>query len=90
MFETMTMNCQAVRRPGSAALDLAYVACGRYDGYYEKALHIWDIAAGSLLVSEAGGIVADFSGESGFLGIRQYRGGYTQSVRPDASLAASG
>ena len=67
MFETMTMNCQAVRRPGSAALDLAYVACGRYDGYYEKALNIWDIAAGSLLVSEAGGIVADFGGESGFL-----------------------
>ena len=53
--------------PGSAALDLAYVACGRYDGYYEKALNIWDIAAGSLLVSEAGGIVADFGGESGFL-----------------------
>ena len=67
MFEAMTLNCQAVRRPGSAALDLAYVACGRYDGYYEKSLKIWDIAAGALLVSEAGGIVSDFDGESGFL-----------------------
>lgn len=67
MFEVMTLNCQAVRRPGSAALDLAYVACGRYDGYYEKSLKVWDIAAGALLVSEAGGIVSDFDGESGFL-----------------------
>ncbi len=67
MFETMTFHCQGIRRPGSAALDLAYVACGRYDGYYEKALNIWDIAAGTLLVSEAGGLVSDFDGESGFL-----------------------
>lgn len=67
MFEVMTLNGQAVRRPGSAALDLAYVACGRYDGYYEKNLKIWDIAAGALMVSEAGGIVADFDGEAGYL-----------------------
>ncbi len=67
MFETMTLNAQAVRRPGSAALDLANVACGRYDGYYEKDLKIWDIAAGALLVSEAGGIVSDFNGEAGYL-----------------------
>ena len=67
MFEAMTLNCQGVRRPGSGALDLAYVACGRYDGYFEKGLKIWDIAAGTLLVSEAGGMVADFNGDSGFL-----------------------
>lgn len=67
MFEVMTLNSQGLRRPGSAALDLAYVACGRYDGYFEKNLKIWDIAAGSLIVSEAGGIVADFDGEAGYL-----------------------
>ena len=67
MFEVMTLNSQAVRRPGSAALDLANVACGRYDGYYEKNLKVWDIAAGALLVSEAGGIVSDFEGEANYL-----------------------
>ncbi len=67
MFEAMTLNAQAVRRPGSAALDLANVACGRYDGYYEKDLKIWDIAAGALLVSESGGIVSDFDGERDYL-----------------------
>lgn len=66
MFEAMT-RIASCPRPGSPALDLAYVACGRYDGYYEKSLKIWDIAAGALLVSEAGGIVSDFDGESGFL-----------------------
>ena len=67
MFEVMTLNSQGLRRPGSAALDLAYVACGRYDGYFEENLKIWDIAAGALIVSEAGGIVADFDGEAGYL-----------------------
>ncbi|HZS82363.1 MAG TPA: inositol monophosphatase family protein [Stellaceae bacterium] len=51
-----------VRRPGSAALDLAYVAAGRYDGYWEYGLSAWDIAAGILLVREAGGYVSDLSG----------------------------
>ena len=50
-----------VRRFGSAALDLAYVAAGRYDGFWEHGLNIWDIAAGILLVREAGGFVSDFS-----------------------------
>ncbi|SDO44725.1 myo-inositol-1(or 4)-monophosphatase [Lutimaribacter pacificus] len=50
-------ECAGVRRFGSAALDLAYVAAGRYDGYWERELNIWDIAAGALLVSEAGGLV---------------------------------
>ena len=51
-----------VRRPGSAALDLAYVAAGRYDGFWEFSLHEWDIAAGVLMVREAGGMVSDLQG----------------------------
>lgn len=51
---------QGIRRPGAAALDLAYVACGRYDGFYESALNPWDTAAGLLLVKEAGGCVSEF------------------------------
>jgi len=50
--------CAGVRRWGSAALDLAYVAAGRYEGYWERGLNVWDIAAGVLLVREAGGLVA--------------------------------
>jgi myo-inositol-1(or 4)-monophosphatase len=54
----------AVRRLGSAALDLAYVACGRADIYWERSLHTWDLAAGILLVREAGGYVSDVDGGS--------------------------
>jgi myo-inositol-1(or 4)-monophosphatase len=67
MYGIMAERCQGVRRAGSAALDLAYVASGRLDGYYEKGLKPWDIAAGALLVSEAGGIIAEFNGESEYL-----------------------
>jgi len=67
MFKVMTEKCAGLRRPGAAALDLAYVAAGRLDGFFEKGLQPWDAAAGSLLVSEAGGIVADFKGESDYL-----------------------
>jgi len=56
-----------VKISGSAALDLAYVACGRLDGYWQAGLKPWDIAAGSLLVREAGGLVADFDGNQDFL-----------------------
>ena len=56
-----------VKVSGSAALDLAYVACGRVDGYWEAGLKPWDMAAGSLLVREAGGLVADFDGNQDFL-----------------------
>lgn len=52
---------QGIRRPGAAAIDLAYVACGRYDGYYEAALNPWDTAAGLLLVKEAGGTVSQYN-----------------------------
>jgi myo-inositol-1(or 4)-monophosphatase len=67
MFRVMTQRTAGLRRAGSAALDLAYVACGRLDGFFEKGLQPWDIAAGSLLVTEAGGIVANYAGESDYL-----------------------
>jgi myo-inositol-1(or 4)-monophosphatase len=67
MFRIMTENCAGLRRPGAAALDLAYVAAGRLDGFFEKGLKPWDIAAGSLLVTEAGGIVGTFNGEADYL-----------------------
>lgn len=54
---------QGIRRGGAAALDLAYVACGRLDGFWEMKLHPWDIAAGRLLVTEAGGIVTTYAGQ---------------------------
>jgi myo-inositol-1(or 4)-monophosphatase len=56
-------TAQGIRRAGAAALDLAYVACGRLDGYWEMTLHPWDIAAGLLLVREAGGIVTTYAGQ---------------------------
>lgn len=59
--------CGDIRRAGSATLDLAYVACGRLDGFWEMGLHIWDIAAGVLLVKEAGGIVCDLDGGEDYL-----------------------
>jgi myo-inositol-1(or 4)-monophosphatase len=61
-FANFTMEAQAVRRDGSAALDLAYIACGRFDGFWEDGLNAWDIAAGVLLIEEAGGRVTNFSG----------------------------
>jgi Archaeal fructose-1,6-bisphosphatase and related enzymes of inositol monophosphatase family len=62
---TNIMTCaQGIRRLGSAALDLAYVACGRFDFFWEEGLKPWDVAAGILLVKEAGGVVSDYSGVS--------------------------
>jgi len=66
-FNEMILKAQAIRRAGSAALDLAYVAAGRFDGYWELKLNPWDIAAGWLLVEEAGGIVTDMRGNNYFL-----------------------
>lgn len=60
-FETFLLAAQGVRRLGSAALDLCYVACGRFDGFWEQNLHPWDTAAGWIIVQEAGGQVTDFS-----------------------------
>lgn len=61
-FAKLTHLTQGVRRGGSAALDLAYVACGRLDGYWERGLQAWDIAAGALIVAEAGGKVTAYDG----------------------------
>ena len=62
-FGDFTRSAQAIRRDGSAALDLCYVAAGRFDGFWEPGLHAWDVAAGMLIVSEAGGKVSDYSGQ---------------------------
>jgi len=62
IFRDIIMVAKGVRRPGSAALDLAYTAAGIFDGFFEMHLAAWDIAAGSLLVTEAGGVISDFSG----------------------------
>jgi myo-inositol-1(or 4)-monophosphatase len=62
-FASFIMNAQAIRRDGSAALDLAYVACGRFDGFFEEGLRPWDVAAGVLLIEEAGGRVSHFNGQ---------------------------
>ncbi len=67
MFKDMMLKTAGLRRPGSAALDLAWVACGRYDGFFELGLNTWDLAAGALLVLEAGGLVGDFQGNDSFL-----------------------
>ncbi len=64
MFKDMTLNTAGLRRPGSAALDLAWVAAGRTDGFWELGLNPWDFAAGALLVTEAGGTVTDLAGGS--------------------------
>ena len=63
----LLQNTRGLRRFGSAAVDLAYVACGRFDAFYEYGLNPWDVAAGSLIVQQAGGTVSDFSGGSHFI-----------------------
>ena len=67
MLKDMIKNTTGIRRPGSAALDLAYVAAGFTDGFFEINLSTWDIAAGGLLVQEAGGMVGDFEGNESWL-----------------------
>ncbi|THT97833.1 inositol monophosphatase [Lampropedia puyangensis] len=67
IFTEFSQRTAGLRRPGAAALDLAYVAAGFTDGFFETGLNIWDVAAGSLLVTEAGGLVGNFTGEADFL-----------------------
>jgi len=67
MFKLITEQTAGIRRPGAAALDLAYVACGRLDGFWEFGLSPWDMAAGSLLILEAGGLIGDFDGAHDYL-----------------------
>ena len=67
VFDFCMLNTQGLRRLGSAAVDLAYVACGRFEGFYEYGLKPWDVAAGALIIKEAGGSVSDFKGSNNFL-----------------------
>ena len=67
MFKELTQKTAGIRRPGAASLDLAYVASGRFDGFWEMGLSPWDMAAGVLLIQEAGGLVSDLSGEANYL-----------------------
>ncbi|MCK5308880.1 MAG: inositol monophosphatase, partial [Zetaproteobacteria bacterium] len=67
MFRALFQDTAGIRRAGSAALDLAYVASGRLDGFWEIGLSIWDMAAGVLLIQEAGGLSGDFTGGHDFL-----------------------
>ena len=67
MMRAMMTETAGLRRPGAAALDLAYVAAGYYDGFWEVGLNPWDIAAGSLLILEAGGLVGDLAGDGDYL-----------------------
>ncbi|MDD1627822.1 MAG: inositol monophosphatase [Methylococcaceae bacterium] len=67
MFKALAPECAGIRRAGSAALDLAYVAAGRLDGFWEIGLMEWDMAAGILLIKEAGGVITDFSFNDNYL-----------------------
>jgi len=67
IFKDVTRRCAGIRRPGAASLDLAWVAAGRLDGFWEFGLAPWDMAAGALLIQEAGGLVSDLAGEGNYL-----------------------
>jgi myo-inositol-1(or 4)-monophosphatase len=98
MFEEVMQHCAGVRRPGAAALDLCYVAAGWYDGFFETGLQPWDVAAGSLIITEAGGLVGNFTGEADYLYQRELVAGnpriysqlvqtlapYTRVIKPSA------
>lgn len=67
VLEHLMRNTRGIRRLGSAAVDLAYVACGRFDGFFEYSLNPWDVAGGAFIIQEAGGVVTDFQGQSNYL-----------------------
>jgi len=67
IFRDLTEKTSGMRRAGAATLDLAYVAAGRLDGFWEFGLSPWDMAAGSLLITESGGLVGDLEGNSGYM-----------------------
>ncbi len=75
MFEEIMPLCAGLRRPGAAALDLCYVAAGYYDAFFETGLNPWDVAAGSLIITEAGGLIGNFTGESDFMNQREVLAG---------------
>jgi len=104
MFEEISQQCAGLRRPGAASLDLCYVAAGWYDGFFETGLSPWDIAAASLIITEAGGLIGNFSGEADFLYQREVVAGtpkvygqlvsiltpYTRVIKDDGSAPADG
>jgi myo-inositol-1(or 4)-monophosphatase len=104
MFEQVMQHCAGVRRPGAAALDLCYVAAGWYDGFFETGLHPWDVAAGSLMITEAGGLIGNFTGDADFLYQREAVAGtpkvygqlvqllapYSKAIKAGAPEAAAG
>jgi len=81
-FKRIFLRVSGIRRAGSAALDLAHLASGRCDGFFELGLSPWDVAAGSLLVTEAGGLITDFGGGGGYLGTGNVVAG-TPPVHPE-------
>ena len=94
LFTAVMKSCAGLRRPGAAALDLCYVAAGWYDAFFETGLSPWDVAAGSLLVTEAGGLVGNFTGEADFLhrhevvaGNPKIYGQLVQMLAPHSSVA---
>ena len=104
MFEDVMQHCAGLRRPGAAALDLCYVAAGYYDGFFETGLSPWDIAAGSLMITEAGGLVGNFTGEADYMYQREVVAGnpkiyaqlvsrlapYTRAIEVPATTPAVG
>ncbi|WP_348704981.1 inositol monophosphatase family protein [Acidovorax soli] len=102
MFEEVMTQCAGLRRPGAAALDLCYVAAGYYDAFFETGLNPWDVAAGSLIITEAGGLIGNFTGEADFLNQREVVAGspkiygqlvqilapYTRVIKPEDEAAA--
>ncbi|MGI4855675.1 MAG: inositol monophosphatase family protein [Janthinobacterium lividum] len=85
LFAKMTESCAGLRRPGAAALDLANVAAGRLDGFFEQNLKPWDVAAGTLLITEAGGLVGNYRGDANFMDLGEIVAGnpkiFAQMVR---------
>ncbi len=75
VLQDLMQDTRGLRRFGSAALDLAYVACGRFDGYFEYSLSPWDVAAGAFLVQQAGGRVSDFAGGNNYIHGREILAG---------------
>ena len=89
-IEAVMAETAGIRRFGSAALDLAYVAAGRYDGFWESGLHLWDIAAGVLLVREAGGFVTDLYGKGNGIGAEDILAANTKIHRTLGKLLTDG
>jgi myo-inositol-1(or 4)-monophosphatase len=103
MFEEVMQSCAGLRRPGAAALDLCYVAAGYYDGFFETGLNPWDVAAGSLIITEAGGLIGNFTGEADYLYQREVVAGnpkvygqlvsilapYTRVIKEEADTPAA-